>query len=235
MAQDASAEDDEIGLLRVLSSMEYIRAIAQEKREMLLQSGQRRVNIKKYIYVISGSLALISGGAASSLVAPAADFLGVKIVAAALAFVSGAISLVTTAFFDEKETAKINEGAGRYGELRDRADIVLNSRDRNLAQIDTAFRRLTESQTTLQQAFDLYINVDIIRAKSSEIQTRLNTKLQEAQKAIEARSVRLESGRATAGGGAAGGGGGFTIGRPIDSGMFQLGPSFNTWPSRDGT
>jgi uncharacterized coiled-coil DUF342 family protein len=64
---------------------------------------------------------------------------------------------VTTAFFDEKETAKINEGAGRYRELRDRADVVLNSRDRNLEQVDHVHKRLTETQTALQKKFDIYI------------------------------------------------------------------------------
>jgi hypothetical protein len=90
----------------------------------------------------------IAGGAASALVAPAADIIGVKVFAAALAFVSGIISLVTSAFLDEKETAKINEGAARYGELRDRADIFLNSRNRELEEVDATYQRLTEQQTS---------------------------------------------------------------------------------------
>jgi hypothetical protein len=183
MTDKTEPSDDEVGLIRVLTSIEYIRSVAHEKRLLLLKQAQSRVNTKKYIYVLSGSLALISGGAASALVAPAADVIGVKLVAAGLAFISGVIALVTSAFFDEKETAKINEGAGRYGELRDRSDVVLNSRVRKVAELDAIFDRLTAQQSKLQQDFDQWIDVETIQKKSEAILLELNK--QAAEKVAE--------------------------------------------------
>lgn len=170
----AGHPNDEEGLVRVLTSIRYIREVSHEKRVLLMTKAQKRVGRKKAIYVISGSLALLSGGTASALVAPAADFIGVKIMAAALAFVSGVISLVTTAFFDEKETAKMNEGGGRYGELRDRADVILNSRVRKVTELDASYGRLSEQQSKLQQEFDQWIDIATIQAKSKEILDKLN-------------------------------------------------------------
>lgn len=205
MADTAAERDDAEGLLRVLSSIRYMREVSHEKRVLLLSRAQKRVGRKKIIYVVSGSLALLSGGTASALVAPAADVIGVKIMAAGLAFVSGVISLVTTAFFDEKETAKMNEGAGRYGELRDRADVVLNSRTRQVKELDAIFSRLTDQQSKLQQEFDQWIDVDTIQARSTQILAKVNA---EAAAELRAKTGDAATGGRTGSSGQAPGGGG---------------------------
>jgi hypothetical protein len=208
MGETGAERDDAEGLIRVLTNIRNIREVSHEKRVLLMSRAQKRTGRKKVIYVVSGSLALLSGGTASALVAPAADVIGVKIMAAALAFVSGVISLVTTAFFDEKETAKMNEGAGRYGELRDRADVILGSRVRQVKELDAIFNRLTEQQSKLQQEFDQWIDVTTIQARSAAIQAKLNAEATAQLRALAPeggqRSERSEArGRSDDGGGAA--------------------------------
>jgi hypothetical protein len=70
---------------------------------------------------------------------------------AALAFISGAISLITNTFFDDKDTAKMYEGAGAYG---DRVGVLLNKPGLTGAEAHAAYGAFTEQSGKLAKDCD---------------------------------------------------------------------------------
>ena len=70
-------------------------------------------------------MALISGASVTTLFGSSFDSATIKIFAAAAAFVSGIVSLVSSIYFDSKETAKISEVAGKFLALRERCRCLI--------------------------------------------------------------------------------------------------------------
>ena len=189
LSQNAVSSEDSIDYIVPLTSIRHISRLSREKRKLLIGEFRKRGRRKKKMQVATGVLSLISGGAASALFLPAMDLVGVKAFAAVVAFASGLISIISHTYFDDKETAKISEAAGAFGELRNRADIFLNSSKRDFDEIDSIFRKLLEHQTTLQEKFDGLIEFEIVEKISAEILTDLK---EEAKREIARISASTE-------------------------------------------
>lgn len=204
-AADADTPEQKAQLPGVLRNIENLREVANEKREMLLATSQGRSRKRRGIYVASGVLALLSGGSCAALIAPVTDLIGVKILSALFALTSGVISLVTTAYYDDKETGQINEGAGRYGDLRDQADVARSNPSLRLAEAHAAFAELTKQQSKLNSTYDQWIDAQEIGRRAREIADRINAR---AKREDDERQAKAQAGGGGGGGGGSGGGGG---------------------------
>jgi hypothetical protein len=134
------------------TSFDRLRKLANAcdaKWELLGRSAYRRILWAKALHVIAGVLALISGVSVTSLIAAVSDELGVKIFAAAIAFVSGLTTLVISSYFDQKETLNILEGASHFLALRDEANVTRTRPNLTPAQA-------YESLDKLSRAYDDY-------------------------------------------------------------------------------
>jgi membrane protein implicated in regulation of membrane protease activity len=72
------------------------------KHKALIAAANRRVRWQKILHMASGVLALISGASITAIIVELTSSMSVKVFSAALAFLSGVISLVVTSYFDEK-------------------------------------------------------------------------------------------------------------------------------------
>ncbi|GGF46387.1 hypothetical protein GCM10011611_61080 [Aliidongia dinghuensis] len=152
-----------------LIRIRQISGVAQEKRLLCLKKYRARSKKKKQVQLATGILSLISGGATSALFLPAMDLVGTKLFAALVAFSSGLIALISHTYLDEKETAKLNEAADAYAELRARADIFLEGSQRNFEKIDLVLRNLVQRQAEVQRKFDSLMDTEVIERIAREI------------------------------------------------------------------
>jgi hypothetical protein len=107
--------------------------------------------------------------------APVADLIGLKLLTAGLALVSGTISLVTNTFFDDKETARTYEGAGAYGELRDRVGVLLNKPGLTVAEAYTAYERFTDQSSKLAKDYDQLLDAGAMEEIATKVQAALES------------------------------------------------------------
>jgi hypothetical protein len=136
------------GLIGRMNKIEYV---CNKKREVLLEVGLRRAKREKLYHTAAGALAIFSGGSVSAALSNHVSSTFFSIIGAALAFLSGLVSLITTHFFDEKVTQRIFEGAASYAGLRANA------------QLESVRPNLTEKQA-FESLKDLLIKYnDIIR------------------------------------------------------------------------
>lgn len=177
-----------------------IREIANQKRLSLWKKAQFRSGRRKSINVASGCLALISGGSAAALLIPVANLISLKLMTAGLAFISGTISLITNTFFDDRETSQIYEGAGAYGELRDRVGVILNKPGLTAAEAHTAYERFTDQSSKLAKDYDQLLDAGAMDEITTQAQSELE-KYKEITKQGELRESKPGPGGYTSSGG----------------------------------
>jgi hypothetical protein len=95
--------------------------VCHEKRQLLLSQAISRTKWQKGLHIGSGTVALLSGMASTMVT-------GTQFVAAALAFLSGIVSLLTTTLFEVKETQRMFEGAYQFLVVRDRLRTLYRQR-----------------------------------------------------------------------------------------------------------
>jgi hypothetical protein len=142
-------------LQELTQNLEELRIICQTKRERLWGRAARRNKWQKGLHIAGGVIALFSGGAITSVVTSLTSSLTMKIIAAALAFLSGGISLVTTTLFDSKESVKMFDGAARYAALRDKAQTLYERRTGiAIDRVTEQLGRLRAESSSLAKEFD---------------------------------------------------------------------------------
>lgn len=94
-------------------------------RDQLLQDGLRRSRWKKHLVICAGILALISASAVTAILVKVFAPLTMQVIAAGIATISGAISLVSTSYFSDSDSQARFEGASRYLALRESGTRLL--------------------------------------------------------------------------------------------------------------
>jgi hypothetical protein len=110
-------------------SAKNLSDICDTKRQVLLHQAISRTKWQKGLQIAAGTVALLSAmvGAArpSGMIALLG---GTEFVAAALAFLSGIVSLVTTTLFEVRETHRMFEGAYQFLVVRDQLRTLYHRR-----------------------------------------------------------------------------------------------------------
>jgi hypothetical protein len=171
------AEEEQLASMQL--QIESIRDLANEKRLILCAEANARRQRHKRISFASGVLALISGGSAAALLAPMGNFLELKVLSAALALSSGAISLLNTTFYDDKETARMYAGSSSYGDLRARIDVILSRPALTVAEAYRAYERFVDQSSKLNKEHDQLINPAAMREISARVEGNLQTRAQD--------------------------------------------------------
>jgi hypothetical protein len=134
---------------------ELVRAAAA-KRDVLLEKADGRRKRRRRLNFTSGALALVSA-TFIGIIAIWMDGVGLKIFSALLAFGSGIISLAMGAFFDEKETAKMFDGAAKYLAFRDRVRSAAGKPDASPKALHEVLVKLRDENAKLGQEYDQYL------------------------------------------------------------------------------
>lgn len=192
-----------ISRLEALRDINYNSELCQRHREALLELSGIKRKSRRGLIVASGFIALLSGGSTAALIAPATDYLGVKLVAAALAFTAGIFNLISVNYFDEKEIETIYQGAQEYGKLRDRATIFLIRRAQSHKAIVDFLEDFRKGMSEVDNKYLKYFNVGQLRSDSEKIRDRIGAAWDQEIDAARPRP---------AGGGGGGGWDGFGIG-----------------------
>jgi hypothetical protein len=103
--------------------MEKLSYVSDKKRSALAEAGMRHAKAKRWLQLLAGTLALLSGTTTSAVITKFVSPTHFSAIGAALAFGSGLISIITSNFFGEKDTARISEATAKYGELRELASL----------------------------------------------------------------------------------------------------------------
>ena len=144
----------EISLTEALNGLAQICAV---KRAALAEAAGRRSAWRRGLHLTSGVLALLSGAGITSVIADLTSSMTVKVLSAVVAFVSGIITLLITAYFDEKETAKIYDGSAKFLALRDQAMLAPNRPDITEKQAFAALEKLRAEHARHSLEFDRFI------------------------------------------------------------------------------
>jgi hypothetical protein len=105
-----------------------VKSVAErsnQKRIGLWHVVDRRIKWEKFLRVLSGVMALVSGASVTALIGATFDTTIVKIFAAAVAFASGVLGLVSSIYYDSKETAQILDIGGQFLRLRERCRVLV--------------------------------------------------------------------------------------------------------------
>jgi hypothetical protein len=121
-------------------------------REDLLWSALRKSRWRKVLSIAAGVLSLTSGGAITLVLTRAFGAKGVEIIAAMVAFLSGATTLAITAYFTDEETLTMLNGSSKYLALRESVyrlvvdpSISDEGRFTELSLLQKEYARLDES------------------------------------------------------------------------------------------
>jgi hypothetical protein len=133
-------------LEELAQSIQNESRLYQSTYRSLLARAARRTIWRKCLHLSSGTIALISGGTfVSSILGEVAATVG-----SLLAFLSGIITLITTTFFDEKETEDIIKCATRYDALADSMDSLHERRyEIGVERLAQALDRLRSEENKL--------------------------------------------------------------------------------------
>jgi triphosphoribosyl-dephospho-CoA synthetase len=96
------------------------------KHDMLFRRAAGLTKWQKRLHIAAGVLALFSGTAMTSVLLSLTSSLVMKIIAAALAFLSGTISLIMTTS-DPRETEKMFDAAAHFEKFRNDAKSLYDS------------------------------------------------------------------------------------------------------------
>jgi hypothetical protein len=88
--------------------------------DKLIKRAFRSDRLQRHLQVASGLMALISGLCTTAVFTELLGGVLLKIIAALLAFVSGALTLILTSYLNQKESDDMFEGYGLYIKLRDK-------------------------------------------------------------------------------------------------------------------
>jgi hypothetical protein len=145
------------------TALARLAEVCQEKRARLGRVASRRSDWRRALHVTSGVLALISAASITAVIAQLTNSLVVKVFSAVVAFLSGLITLVISAYFDEKETMKIFEGSNKFLSLRDQADLVRDRDDVTEKQAFAALEKLRVSYASYCAEYDHYLPTEFFR------------------------------------------------------------------------
>lgn len=144
-------------LSSVFDALQGVAQGCSAKRTALAKAGMRRSAWRKGLHLTSGILALLSGAGISAIIAKLTTSMAVQVFSAVIAFASGLITIVMAGYFDEKETAKIYDGAGKFLALRDQAMLVLSRPDVTEKQAYSALEKIRADYAKHSQEFDRFI------------------------------------------------------------------------------
>jgi len=131
-----------------------LAAAAHNKRERLLQVGTARRHRRQHLHVLAGLMALLSASITAVLTKISPSPAVVQIIPAVIALLSGTLTLITSTYFDEKETADVFEGCGRFLSLRSEADLIRHKRGVTEAQAFRALETLGREYVVLSSKYD---------------------------------------------------------------------------------
>ena len=122
------------------------------RREELLKSGLQKSHRRKALNIAAGMLALLSAGAITSVIANVVGKDAVQLIAAGVATISGALSLVITAYYSDDEILNMLTGASKYLALRESVfRIIVNPKIEDeeryalMTQFQDAYAKLDET------------------------------------------------------------------------------------------
>ena|SRR2546430_11030633 len=126
---------------RLEGELERLTQNAALRREDLLLSGLRKSRRRKALNIAAGVLALTSAGAITTVIANFFGSKGIQLLAALVAGLSGAISLVITAYFNDDEILSMLNGSSKYLALRESLyRLVINPRSSDDRRFDEPVR-----------------------------------------------------------------------------------------------
>jgi len=131
---------------------------SKDKQDGLFRRAARRTKWQRGLQIAAGVLALFSGTAMTSVLLSLTSSLVMKIIAAALAFLSGTISLVMTTF-DPKETEKMFDGAAHHEKFGNDAMLLYESRGSiTPGRFRERVERLIADWNRLSQDYDRFLS-----------------------------------------------------------------------------
>ncbi len=140
--------------------LERLTANAALRREDLLLSGLRKSRRRKALNIAAGILALLSAGAITTVIADIFGNKGLQLAAAIVAGVSGAISLVITAYFSDDEILSMLNGSSKYLALRESVyRLVINPRITDEECFDV-LSELQAEYSKLDETFSRYFSLN---------------------------------------------------------------------------
>jgi hypothetical protein len=135
------------------------------KRRLLLVVAHRATKWRKFLNVSAGVLALCSAASMTTIVAELTSSLGVKIFSAAVAFLSGVITLFATSFFDESDVQKAHDGAAKFMALRDKAHLAVGRPDATEKQAFAELSNLVSAYNNLSAEYDRLLPQNFLRGR----------------------------------------------------------------------
>jgi hypothetical protein len=143
------------------ADIEELTEFAQEKRNRLIVTAERRKRLRRGLIVLSGVLALASGGFLTVVIARFTDSDTLKVISAVLAFSSGIISLFMSAYFDDKETQKMFDGAAKYLALRENVKNAGSDPNMTMASMYSAIKKLRAQYVKLSEDYDHLVSLRV--------------------------------------------------------------------------
>lgn len=144
------------GLEHLRKQLQTVATDSQTKRRLLLIKASHRSRLRRVLHVTAGILALLSATSITAIITELTNSMAVKVFSAAVAFISGVISLVISNYVDERDTWKMFEGAARFMSVRSNAELILSKPN----VTDAELRKLHEEYGKCSTAFDPLIGFD---------------------------------------------------------------------------
>jgi hypothetical protein len=164
----------------ILIRLKKLAYVCNKKRLVLIEQANKRNRRRKLVNIAAGVLALLSGSSVSVALANVLNQTSFSILGAVLAFVSGVLSLITSTYYDDKETRQNSEGAAAYGALRDRAEIEVLHPSPSNKQSYEALKRLWTAYGDISSRYDHLIVASLNTWPSSEASIDLPSPTEES-------------------------------------------------------
>jgi hypothetical protein len=171
----------------MLSEISRLTWNAAFHREDLLLTSIKKSRWRKALIVAAGLLSLLSAGAIATVMSSLLPKFGTQLLAAIISAVSGAISLVSAAYFAEHEIMAMFTGASEYLTLRESAYRIVTAPEFSDNKRFTLLTELQKEYAKLDKTYARYFTLKVkhdgkLRMRSSEMPKRLSD-LERAEKA----------------------------------------------------
>jgi hypothetical protein len=138
-------------------ALETLKDAIDIRRASLLKNAEARRRGKRNVAIACGVIALLSGTGMTAVLSPALDSASLKIVSAILAFLSGLLNIVLTNLFDDKETRRMDDGAGQLLAAQLQIEYFLLSRDMAPQQIQEFYGKISDTCVKIFNGIDSFI------------------------------------------------------------------------------
>ena len=138
----------------IIEGVREIADFSDRKRPALMDRATARQSTSRHLHFLAAGIALLSSAGMTVVLTSGSSSLTLKVVTPLIAFAAGIINLVSTIYYDARETTRMFKGAASFLALKSKAELLLLSPPATLKGLFDAYKKLVDTYQSRSGDYD---------------------------------------------------------------------------------